>query len=133
MCSTSLVGGSSLSTSTIRNGRILSCNEQVVFNQMLRSALNQIECAFGRLKARWRILSRPMDIPVEYLPNVIFGCFVLHNYCERRKCEVDTALVEQVILEERKYNPKIDKSSSYNTPLGKRVRETIADYFKEYL
>ena len=67
-----------------------------------------------------------MDIPVEYLANIIFGCFVLHNYCERRKCE-------QVTLEERKYNPQIDKSSSYNTPLGKRVRETIADYFKEYL
>ena len=28
-----------------------SNNEQVIFNNMLRSARNPIECAFGRLKA----------------------------------------------------------------------------------
>ena len=32
-------------------------NEQVIFNTMLRSIRNQIECAFGRLKARWRMLN----------------------------------------------------------------------------
>ena len=47
-----------------------STNEEVVFNQMLRSTGNTIECAFGKLKARWRILQCPMDIPVDKLPNV---------------------------------------------------------------
>ena len=56
-----------------------STNEEVIFNQMLRTARKQIECAFGRLKARWRILLRPMDIPVQKFPNVIFACFVLHT------------------------------------------------------
>ena len=42
-----------------------STNEEVVFNQMRRSTRSTIECAFGKLKARWRILQRPMDIPVE--------------------------------------------------------------------
>ena len=32
-------------------------NEEAIFNNMLRSATNPIECAFGRLKARWQILS----------------------------------------------------------------------------
>ena len=31
-------------------------NKQVVFNQMLRSARNQMQCAFGRFKDRWRTL-----------------------------------------------------------------------------
>lgn len=110
-----------------------STNEQVIFNQMLRSARNQIECAFGRLKARWRILLRPMDIPVDYLPNVIFSCFVLHNYCERQKADVDPSLVEKIIMEERSMKLKTDKVNSYNTAIGKRVRNTITDYFKEYL
>ena len=44
-----------------------STNEEVIFNQMLRAARNQIECAFGRPKARWSILLRPMDIPVQKL------------------------------------------------------------------
>ena len=107
-------------------------NEEVIFNQMLRSARNQIECAFGRLKARWRILMRPMDIPVSYLPNVIFACFVLHNFCEREKEDVDIRVVEQVIQEERGAT-KVDKLNSYTTPIGSRVRNAITVYFNEYL
>ena len=57
-----------------------SSNEEVIFTQMLRSARNMIECVFGRLKARWRMLLRIMDIPVEKLPNIIYACFVLHNF-----------------------------------------------------
>ena len=107
-------------------------NEEVIFNQMLRSARNQIECAIGRPKSRWRILLRPMDIPIQHLPNVIFSCFVLHNFCEREKCEVDTAFVEQIIQEERS-KATIDKINFYTTPIGRRVRDTIISYFKEYL
>ena len=31
-------------------------NEEVIFNQTLRSTRNQIKCALGTLKARWQIL-----------------------------------------------------------------------------
>ena len=48
-----------------------------MFNHMLCSAGIQIVRAFVRLKARWRILVRPMDIPVNYLPSIVFACFVL--------------------------------------------------------
>ena len=41
-----------------------------------------IECSFGRLKARFGALRRAMDINLEQLPNVIYACFVLHNFCE---------------------------------------------------
>ena len=37
---------------------------EVIFNSMLRSARNQVECAFGRLKARWAILTRKIDVHV---------------------------------------------------------------------
>ena len=107
-------------------------NEEVIFNQMLRSARNQIECAFGRLKARWRILPRPMDIPVESVPNIIYACFVLHNFCEREKVDVDAALVEKIIREENSHC-SIDKINSYTTGMGRRVRNTITSYFSEYL
>ena len=59
-----------------------STYEEVVFNQMLRSTQNTIQCEFGKLKARWRILQRPMDIPDDKLRNVIYACSVLHNFCE---------------------------------------------------
>jgi hypothetical protein len=60
-------------------------NAQVVFNELLRSARNPIECAFGRLKARWSILTRSIDLKLESIPTVVYSCFVLHNYCEQNK------------------------------------------------
>ena len=55
-----------------------------------------IECAFGRLKAWWEILLRAMDIPVEKLPNSIYACFVLYNFCEEVKGEVDANFIEKL-------------------------------------
>ena len=106
-------------------------NEQVLFNQMLRSARNQIECAFGRLKARWRILLRNMDIPLHRLPPIIHACFVLHNFCEREKCEVDKEIVKKIIQHENAIIQKKDPIYTYSTGAGKNVRDAIKDYFKD--
>ena len=46
-------------------------NEQVIFNNMLRSARNPTECAFWRLKARWSILTKKMDLKIEAIPIVV--------------------------------------------------------------
>ena len=43
-----------------------------------------IECAFGRLKARFSALRREMDLNLSDLPTVIYACFVL-NFCEVNK------------------------------------------------
>ena len=108
-------------------------NEQVIFNQMLRSSRSQIECAFGRLKARWRILTRPLDIPTQSMPNVICACFVLHNFCELHKIEADSAFVDSVVTDERSSTLKKDRLNTYSSKLGSKVRETITDYFKEFM
>ena len=50
-----------------------SNNSEVIFNNMLRSAQNPIECAFGRLKARWAILTRKIDLKLEAIPTVIYA------------------------------------------------------------
>ena len=108
-------------------------NEQLIFNQILRSARNQIECAFGRLKARWRMLMRPLDVPTQFLPEIIYACFVLHNFCEINKADVDISLVTQIVGEERKHLQKIDKLNSYQTNSGCKVRDTLKDYFKDFM
>ena len=59
-------------------------NKHVLFSHMLRSARNQIESAFGRLKARWRILTKPIDLELDTIPLIIYTCFVLHNYCQTK-------------------------------------------------
>ena len=45
---------------------------QVVFNQMLRDARNQIECAYGRLKTRWQILTVPMPLKLCDVSLILF-------------------------------------------------------------
>ena len=67
---------------------------------------------------------RPMDIPVSHLPNVIFACFVLHNFCERENVDVDKQVVEQVIQEECCGIIKVDKLNSYITLITKSFSAT---------
>ena len=41
-----------------------------------------VEIAFGRLKARWRRLSKQIDMDIDNIPHIITACCVLHNVCE---------------------------------------------------
>ena len=59
--------------------------QEQYFGYRLCSARNVIECAFGRLKARFSALCRAMDVNIDDLPYVIYACFVLHNFCEVNK------------------------------------------------
>ena len=112
-----------------------TCTEQkhVVFNNKLRSARNQIECAFGCLKARWRILNRPLDVDLDFAFTMIYSCFVLHNFCEKNKVDINNDLVRtQMSIEQRCQNhAQIDKLYSYNSAEGKKVRDALAEYLFE--
>ena len=64
-----------------------------LFNNVIRSTRNQTEWAFGRLKAWWRILNRQIDVELEFEVTLIFCCFVLHNFCEKHKVELNCDMV----------------------------------------
>lgn len=55
------------------------------FNHRLSSARMSIECAFGRLKARWRVLLRKPDTHIRTMGKIIYVCCLLHNFCEINK------------------------------------------------
>ena len=63
--------------------------EKRILNQMLHSARNQVEHAVGRLKARWRILLRPIKVNMKNVLSIILSCFVLHNYCKKQHVSLD--------------------------------------------
>ena len=67
------------------------------FNNTLRSARNQIECAFGRLKRRWRVLSRVIDVDLNFVLTLVYACFVLHNFCEINNCDLNNEIINQQI------------------------------------
>ena len=108
-------------------------NKQVMFNQMSRSARNQTERAFGRLKARCQILMDPLDVPTKFLQDIIYTCFVLHNFCGINKADHDVGFVTRSVSEERKYLQKIYKINLYQTTLECKIRDTTIVYFKDLM
>ena len=101
-------------------------NNEVMFNTMLRSAGNQIECAFGRLKARWRILLRSMDLKLEDILDIVMTCFVLHNFCEEQNIEPVLVDMDRVIIMERVNGTY--HYGTYNTKDSAAIRNAITQY-----
>lgn len=112
-----------------------SSNQQVVFNNILRSARNPVECAFGRLKARWGILTRNMDLKLELVPIVAYSCFVLHNFCEKYKSYLSDELLkvqrEHVEQSQELYRNIPDPTYSIDEGEGDIVRKTLTAYVKD--
>ena len=110
-------------------------NGEVIFNRKLRSVRNQIECAFGRLKARWRILNRPIDLGIDYVPTIVYSCFVLHNYCEQAKSYLcQDAVIHEMNNDKDKqgcnHHSEKDRLYTYNTNQGNTIRDIFKKYFE---
>ncbi|XP_030008156.1 protein ALP1-like [Sphaeramia orbicularis] len=108
-----------------------STPQEQYFGLCLCRARMVIECAFGRLKARFASLRRPMDINIRDLPHVIYACFVLHNYCEVNKETLDEHSVSGAIHCDKDCQPPT-QSNNYITDCneggGKRVRRILTRF-----
>jgi hypothetical protein len=106
--------------------------QEQYFGLNLCSARNVIECSFGRLKARFGALKRPMDINIDELPFVIYSCFVLHNFCELNGESVGESHVQNTIAYDREFQP-LATSNRYSAggdeSAGKAVRKILTMYF----
>lgn len=54
--------------------------KQRVYNYRLSRARRYVECAFGIMANKWRILHRPIDTAYDLTINIVKACFVLHNF-----------------------------------------------------
>jgi hypothetical protein len=75
----------SISNNVMRpySGKHLSV-EQRIFNYRLSRARRYVECAFGILANKWRILHRAMNVKYEFATDIIKACCVLHNFVLNR-------------------------------------------------
>ncbi len=107
-------------------------NEKVIFNNMLRSARNPIECAFGRLKARWQVLTKKIDLKITSVPIVVYACFVLHNFCERRRSYLDDDMVRDQVQAAKTTHGDSLPGSVYSTDSGEGavIRDLLTEYIK---
>ena len=78
--------------------------------------------AIRRLKARWRRLSKKIDMYVGNVPNIILACCVLHNICE-----VHGEWMEELELTE----PNVASVSTTTTD-DSTVRFLLVNYFENH-
>ena len=90
-----------------------------------------IECVFARLKARFSCLNRNMDINLKDLPNVIYACFVLHNFCEIHKEFIHQNDVSNVLKSDAQFQPQScgNYTINNNEGNGKAIRSIFVKYF----
>ena len=107
--------------------------QEQYFGLMLCKARMVIECAFGRLKARFPALWHTMDIDLEYLPSVIYSCFVLHNFCDTHCESVPSEKIQSAITYDKEFQADyIQCHSSRTDPNeghGKATRQVLMKYF----
>ena len=88
--------------------------DEQIFGFRLSSARMVIECAFGRLKARFGCLRRNMDIRLEEFPVMIHSCFILHNFCESKNEPLNQHRVTVARKYHTEFQPSLDKNHVVN-------------------
>ncbi|XP_011862451.1 PREDICTED: putative nuclease HARBI1 isoform X1 [Vollenhovia emeryi] len=104
--------------------------EEESFNVYLNSARVSVEMAFGRLKARWRILCKKMDCTHTFSPQIILACCTLHNFVESNN--------ERFLIEWLEEVSNSDKSFPQPIAVQNRDRDcipaiTVRNHLKQYL
>ena len=59
-----------------------------------------VECAFGRIKGRWRSLLKRSNVCVDFMSTVVTSCCILHNLCEVHKDGFDEQWLDEDVTRE---------------------------------
>ena len=83
-----------------------------------------VEIAFGRLKARWRRLSKQNDMNVDNVPTVVGACCILHNICQINGDNFNDEWLDDVNC-----SSSMEETSSTGGGSGESTREALVQYF----
>lgn len=86
-----------------------------------------VENAFGRLKARWRIVSKRMDCDVDLAPYVIMTCCCLHNLCEKLKTPLTQQQIDDASSQTDQLQPIADANQRVEVGAA-QIRDAIKDH-----
>jgi len=104
----------------------LSENEKT-FNYRLSRARTVVENAFGRLKARWRRLTKRNDMNIENVPHVVAACCILHNICEIHGDTFNDNWLVDDTLEQPTTSSTIERPARDNQ--GCVIRDALVTHF----
>ena len=108
-----------------------STAQEQYFGMTLCQSRMVIECAFGRLKARFGALKRAMDINLDELTHVVYACFVLHKFCELNNERIGEDKVATALDYDKLFQPAVSTNNfktDCNEAEGKIIRRTLTNY-----
>ncbi|XP_046384982.1 protein ALP1-like [Ischnura elegans] len=104
--------------------------EQQVFNYRLSLARKTIECTFGMLAQRWRILRKPIIAAEETVDGIVKAAVVLHNFLRDLEEERGERNYLAVGDEDGEGMPDVANAGIGNhTRRAARVRDIMKSYF----
>ena len=104
-------------------------HNQQVFNYHFSEARVVVENAFGRLKARWRRLSKRNDMNIDNIPCVVTACCILHNVCEVHGDTFNEAWLDPTVENSTSSQPTsypLVTTASYD---AKAIRDKLVEYY----
>jgi len=110
------------------SGHFLSLKKRI-FNYRLSRARRFIECTFGIMANKWRILHRAMDVCLETAQLITQMCCLLHNFVRERENFVDFDSEADDVSWPW---PEMQRGTGNQAQVGRLVngiRNTFADYF----
>jgi hypothetical protein len=109
----------------------VSSGKKEVFNHLHSSLRNVIECAFGVLKEKWRILKHLPSYPMKKQAKIILACMALHNFI--RESHENDDLFDMCDKDEE-FVPSHEDTTTFHSQLyGQEesdmntIRDSIAD------
>ena len=100
------------------------------FNTRLSRAHVVVECAFGRLKGRWRSLLKRNDVRIESMTTLITACCILHNVCEVHQDSFDDHWLDEEVQDS--FTTPTTASTNTSSATALAIRHALCDYIDSH-
>lgn len=94
-----------------------------IFNYRLSRARRYVECSFGILANKWRVLHTAINVEPDFADIIVKACCILHNFVRRR---------DGVNFEDTLSNSLGDLEEHQNDTGGRSQGKDVRDYFANY-
>ena len=91
-----------------------------------------VECAFGRLKGRWRSLLKRYDSKVEFLSTHVTACCILHNVCEVHKDTFNEHWLDDTVQQSSNFTSASSSSTLPSSATAIGIRNALCEYFESH-
>lgn len=106
--------------------------EEEIFNYRLSRCRRTIECSFGIMTSKWRLLNKPIECHAEKIDLIVKSICLLHNIIIDREGICQSNILQSELSNSRQDNCKT-RGNNRSTNIAYDVRETFKCYFNSEL